>query len=193
MSTFLLPRLFCAMLFFASGQVMAERALLSDHLTDWQRATEPKLDSDPIANAPVHLKASADIRQSIIRELVMLKGQAMLGTSYVYGANDADAVDCSSLIHQMYQNAGIDLPRTSRGLVVIGEAVMAYSLLPGDLLFYRWKKHGLHVAIYAGDGLVLHASPGKQKVVMTALNKTWRRHLVAARRVMQLGTSEAKI
>jgi hypothetical protein len=39
---------------------------------------------------------------------------------------------------------------------------------------------------------VLHASPGKRKVVMTALNKSWRHHLVAARRVMQLGTSEVK-
>lgn len=193
MSPFLPARLFCAMLLFASGQVMAEPALLSDHLTDWRRSLETKPGLEPAANAPVQLKTSADIRQSIIRELVMLKGQAMLGTSYRYGANSADAVDCSSLIHQMYQNAGIDLPRTVRGLAAIGEPVMAYSLLPGDLLFYRWKKHGLHVAIYAGDGLVLHASPGNRKVVMTALNKTWHHHLVAARRVMQLGTSETRV
>lgn len=177
-------RLLCALLLFVSAPVMAMPVLLSEQLGDWHRATAPNPEAAPAAAAPLRLKHSGDIRQSIIRELVLLKGRAMLGKRYTYGASNDAAVDCSALIRQLYLSAGIDLPRTSQDLKTIGKPVSRHALLPGDLLFYRWKKHGLHVAIYAGDGLVLHASPAQRSVVMTTLNQAWRHHFVEARRVM---------
>ena len=174
----------------ASVSAIAAPEQMSEQLSNWQRpetATIQTIVADP--QVPLALQASANIGQSIIRELVLLKGHAMLGTRYAFGSNDADAVDCSALIQQLFQNAGIELPRTTHELANFGEPVDIASLQPGDLLFYRWKKHGLHVAVYAGDGLVIHASPGERSVVMTELNETWDHHFVAARRVLSENNS----
>lgn len=175
-------RIFCSLLLLASSSAFASSDPFSEKLSDWRQPVNN--DSAPAAADTLALKSSEDIGQSIIRELVLLKGEAMLGTPYSYGSNEAKAVDCSALIQQLFQNAGIELPRTTRDLATIGEAVSSNELQPGDLLFYRWKKHGLHVAIYMGDGFVIHASPSERSVVITELNKTWDHHFVAARRVM---------
>jgi cell wall-associated NlpC family hydrolase len=178
-------RIFCTAFALMSGSVSAAPSKFSEQLADWHRAATATISTAvSSAQAPLALVASSNVGQSIIRELVLLKGHAMLGTPYVYGSNEADGVDCSALIQQLFQNAGIELPRTTHDLASIGEPVSTKSLQPGDLLFYRWKKHGLHVAIYAGDGLVIHASPGEHSVVMTELNQTWHHHFVAARRVV---------
>lgn len=183
-----LLRILCIPLLSVCSAAHAAGAGLSEHLADWQRAATARIAS-AVSNpqAPLILQTSSDIGQSIIRQLVLLKGRAMLGTTYVYGSNQSDAVDCSALIQQLFENAGIELPRTTHDLAQVGEPVSRKSLLPGDLLFYRWKKHALHVAIYAGDGQVIHASPGERSVVITDLNKTWNRHFVAARRIMSDG------
>lgn len=181
-------RILCVTLLSVCGTAHAAGAGLSEHLADWQRAATAKIASVVSnAQAPLILQTSNDIGQSIIRQLVLLKGRAMLGTTYAYGSNQSDAVDCSALIQQLFENAGIELPRTTHDLARVGEPVSRKSLQPGDLLFYRWRKHGLHVAIYAGDGQVIHASPGEGSVVVTELNKTWNRHFVAARRIMSDG------
>ena len=151
----------CIPMFLASGTAIAAPAKFSEQLADWQRAATATLSSAASsAQAPLTLVASTNVGQSIIRELVLLKGRAMLGTRYAYGLNEVDAVDCSALIQQLFQSAGIELPRTTHDLASVGEPVSSQSLQPGDLLFYRWKKHGLHVAVYAGDGIEIHASTG---------------------------------
>jgi cell wall-associated NlpC family hydrolase len=171
----------------ASSAAIADTTKLSEQLVDWHRAATSEIVSAASFQEPLALITSTNVSESIIRELVLLKGQAMLGTPYVYGANGADGVDCSALIQQLFQNAGIELPRTTRDLVHIGKAVSSHSLQPGDLLFYRWRKHGLHVAVYAGDGLAIHASPGERSVVITELNRLWDKHFVGARRVVPEG------
>lgn len=130
------------------------------------------------------LQLSADIGDSIVRELVLITGAKMLGTEYVFGGNSDQAVDCSSLVQRMFRSAGIELPRTSRELVRIGEPVAHDALAPGDLLFYRWGPSGLHVAVYLEDDRILHASSSQREVVVSALSPAWEQRLVAARRLL---------
>ncbi|MGH8430932.1 MAG: C40 family peptidase, partial [Solimonas sp.] len=117
-------------------------------------------------------------------ERVMIGAMSMLGTHYKFGSKSSTAVDCSSLMQLIYHGVGLDLPRTTREQIRLGEPVHMSELRKGDLLFYRWRARGLHVAIYMDNGYILHASPSKGKVVMTQLNPSWRRRLVAARRVL---------
>lgn len=145
------------------------------HGTDASMTTAPAL----------RLRLSDDVGDSVIRELVLAKGKALIGTDYVYGANREDAVDCSALVQRMFRNAGIQLPRTTRELVRIGSEVKAgRNLAPGDLLFYRWGPSGLHVAVYLPGDRLLHASSRHGGVVVSRLNATWQRHLITARRVI---------
>lgn len=133
---------------------------------------------------PLPLQMSMDVGGSLIREIVLARGEAMLGTDYVFGANGEDAVDCSSLVQRMFRGAGIEVPRTTRELVTEGDEVHLGDLEAGDLLFYRWGPSGLHVAVYLDDDRILHASSAQGEVVISHLNAAWQRRMIIARRLL---------
>ncbi|GAA2097392.1 hypothetical protein GCM10009841_09680 [Microlunatus panaciterrae] len=82
-----------------------------------------------------------------------------LGDSYRYGATGPNSWDCSGLTSGAWKAAGVKLPRTSQAQFRVGKRVSKSHLRPGDLVFFY---SGIrHVAIYAGNGKVIHASrPG---------------------------------
>ena len=55
-------------------------------------------------------------------------------------------------------NYGIYLPRTSRAQANCGTRISTSELQPGDLLFYGSGNYINHVAIYIGNGQIVHAS-----------------------------------
>jgi len=83
-----------------------------------------------------------------------------LGDSYRYGSTGPSSWDCSGLTLGSWKAAGITLPRTSQAQYRVGRKVAKSDLKPGDLVFFY---SGIsHVALYAGNGNVIHASrPGK--------------------------------
>ncbi|GAA2100809.1 C40 family peptidase [Microlunatus panaciterrae] len=83
-----------------------------------------------------------------------------LGKPYRYGSAGPDAYDCSGLTGAAWAAAGVSLARTSQAQFGNGRPVSRSELQPGDLVFFY---SGLsHVALYAGNGQVIHASrPGK--------------------------------
>lgn len=83
-----------------------------------------------------------------------------LGEPYAFGGMGPNSWDCSGLTGAAWRAAGVSLPRTSQTQYNVGKPVAKSDLQPGDLVFFYG---GLsHVALYAGNGMVLHASrPGK--------------------------------
>ena len=86
--------------------------------------------------------------------------RAQLGKPYRFGASGPSAYDCSGLTGAAWRAAGVSLSRTSQSQFRDGRAVSKSELRPGDLVFFY---SGLsHVALYAGNGMILHAPrPGK--------------------------------
>ncbi|MCS0604047.1 NlpC/P60 family protein [Streptomyces sp. LP11] len=78
-----------------------------------------------------------------------------LGRPYVWGANGPSGFDCSGLMQWAYAHAGIHLPRTSQEQRFAGHQVPLSQARPGDLVVYR--ADASHVAMYAGNGQVIHA------------------------------------
>lgn len=85
-----------------------------------------------------------------------------LGTRYRYsGSSPSSGFDCSGFVRYVYARHGIALPRTAREQASVGRKVSygRSTLMPGDLMFFRLDGSRVdHVAIYAGDGRILHAS-----------------------------------
>ncbi|MGY2129299.1 C40 family peptidase [Blastococcus sp. SYSU DS0617] len=87
---------------------------------------------------------------------------AQVGDRYVWGAGGPDAFDCSGLTSYAYRAAGISLPHSSRSQSQMGRPVSRGELQPGDLLFFYSPVS--HVAMYIGNGKMVHASTSSQPV-----------------------------
>ncbi len=83
-----------------------------------------------------------------------------VGNPYVWGGTSlTNGADCSGFVQSVYSNFGIDLPRTSYEQEYAGYEVSYSDAQPGDLICY-----GSHVAIYMGDGQIVHASNSRDGI-----------------------------
>ena len=87
---------------------------------------------------------------------------AQVGDPYVWGASGPNAFDCSGLTQYAYSAAGISLPHSSSAQSRMGAPVSRDQLQPGDLIFFYSPVS--HVAMYIGNGQMVHASTSGQPV-----------------------------
>lgn len=80
------------------------------------------------------------------------------GNPYVYGGTSlTNGADCSGFVMSVFANFGITLPRVADAQYASSGEKSLEELEPGDLLFYG--SGGIsHVALYIGDGRIIHAS-----------------------------------
>lgn len=97
-----------------------------------------------------------------------------LGRPYVWGAEGPDTFDCSGLVQWAYAQAGIRMPRVTHQQWVSGVQVPLSQAQPGDLLFWRNDPTNpdyiSHVAIFWGDGKMLHAPRTGDVVKLVPVN-----------------------
>ncbi|WP_315145820.1 C40 family peptidase [Corynebacterium variabile] len=77
------------------------------------------------------------------------------GAPYVWGAAGPSSFDCSGLTSWAYNQVGKSIPRTSGAQASGGTPVSLNALQPGDIISYY--SGASHVAIYIGDGKIVHA------------------------------------
>ncbi|MCR4674430.1 MAG: SH3 domain-containing protein [Lachnospiraceae bacterium] len=81
-----------------------------------------------------------------------------VGNPYVWGGTSlTNGCDCSGFVLSVYANYGIYLPHSSRSQAGYGTKISASEAQPGDLFFYGSGSIS-HVAIYIGNGQIVHAS-----------------------------------
>ncbi len=83
-----------------------------------------------------------------------------VGNPYVWGGTSlTSGADCSGFVQSVYANFGVSLPRTSYEQQNAGYEVSYADAQPGDLICY-----GGHVAIYMGNGQIVHASNSRDGI-----------------------------
>ena len=101
-----------------------------------------------------------------------------VGNPYVWGGTSlTNGADCSGFVQSVYQNFGVSLPRTSYEQQNAGTEVSYSDAQPGDLICY-----GGHVAIYMGDGKIVHASNAKDGIKIS--NDATYRTILSVRRLV---------
>jgi len=121
---------------------------------------------------------------------VLRVADSYVGVPYVWGGNTPKGFDCSGFTKYVFAKYGVSLPRTSREQVHAGSAVAPdfRALRPGDLMMFAEPGEAIsHVAIYVGNGRIIHASSSNGGVGYTDLNSggDWFvAYFVAARRVL---------
>lgn len=113
-----------------------------------------------------------------------------VGTPYVWGGDSMaeGGMDCSGFVYNALKDSGRNVGRTTaEGYRQGGTSVSKENLQPGDLVFYGNGK-ATHVAVYAGNGKIIHSSgseinnaknPGKG---VTVTNLDYRGDYLGAKR-----------
>ncbi len=99
---------------------------------------------------------------------------------YVRGRSGPNSFDCSGLMVYSYRKIGVKLSHSSRALSTRGKKISKKNLKPGDLIFYYSPVH--HVAMYIGNGKIVHARNPRNDLDITKLSKyphyRWARRVI---------------
>ena len=117
-------------------------------------------------------KKEAQKKKDQLRARVVSYALQFVGNSYVYGGRDPHTgVDCSGFSsYVLGQIAGVSLNRTASAQSQQGVTVNIENARPGDLIFYDSGGHVNHVAIYMGNGQVVHASNERTGITVSDWN-----------------------
>ena len=114
---------------------------------------------------PASLPPAAVLPIETPGEQIAARAAQQLGAPYRFGGSDPEGFDCSGLVSFVHGDLGIRVPRTAAAQSAAAISVPRDQLNAGDLVFFRSRGGEIdHVAIYAGDGELLHA-PGRGRVV----------------------------
>lgn len=96
----------------------------------------------------------SDVRASVVSYALQF-----VGNRYVWGGTSLEnGVDCSGFTMRILGKYGISLPHSSKAQPSYGTKISASEAKPGDLFFYGSGRSISHVAIYIGNGQIVHAS-----------------------------------
>ena len=114
----------------------------------------------------------AEAAEEQLRENVVDYALSFVGGRYVWGGNDPHTgADCSGFVRYILSNtAGVSMSRTSADQAREGTTVSAEEMQPGDLLFYGKGSRVNHVAMYIGDGQIVHASTARTGIKVSQWN-----------------------
>lgn len=125
----------------------------------------------------------ADVIDNIIETGRGLIGKAKFSHDY----RPPHSLDCSSFIYYIFLKNGINLGTIDDDLLFrLGKPVPLHDLQKGDLVFFNKNKGQndiTHVALYIGNGQLLHMTNPRQNVIINSL-RTYMNYYVAAKRVL---------
>ena len=116
-------------------------------------------------------------------EAIAEYGKKFVGNPYVYGGTSlTNGADCSGFVYSIMLKFGIRVLRTAdqqmkgpssaeqkqgykKGIVVKDS-----NLQPGDLVFYGNSSYASHVAIYIGNGKVVHAANSRVGIIISGID-----------------------
>lgn len=161
--------------------VVAERTLAQQGWNAWPTCSS----NTGVRNYGVDLREGPVVPQAapiaapvVTGDTVVSEARRYLGANYLWGGESVEegGFDCSGLVFRAYANLGVNVPRTSSALSSFGTPVGSIAeAQPGDILWWPG-----HVAIYAGNGMMVESSQPGTPVHERAIwgNPTIRRVLV---------------
>ena len=130
------------------------------------RSTPAESSTAAAASSSAAAEPPAPAAPSSQAQVAVQAALSRVGMAYVYGAAGPDAFDCSGLTSWAWAQAGVSIPHSS-GAQSGYPSVPLDQLQPGDLVTYYSPVS--HVAMYIGNGQVVHASTESRPVYVTGV------------------------
>ncbi len=146
------------------SSIQSELSYLQDSLSQVSGQYDHYLNTIEEKKAAAAAEAA---RKKALRQTIVSDALQFVGNAYVYGGNDPyTGVDCSGFTRYILgHTAGVYLNRTAASQSAQGRSVSAQQARPGDLVFYGSGGSIDHVAIYMGDGRIVHASNAEVGII----------------------------
>ena len=126
-----------------TGYVSAEYVEISEQLPKAMTMTEIR-----------YGEGVSDVRVDLVSYATQF-----VGNPYVWGGTSlTKGADCSGFVMTIMAKYGVYLPHSSKAQANCGTRISVSEVQPGDLLFYSNGSGIGHVAIYIGNGQIVHAS-----------------------------------
>ncbi len=108
----------------------------------------------------------SDVRVSLVQY-----AKQFVGNPYVWGGTSlTNGADCSGFTLSIFKKYGVSLPHHAASQAQLGTKISLSEAQPGDLVFYAKNGYVNHVAIYIGNGQVIHASSPKTGIKISSVN-----------------------
>lgn len=135
------------------GYVSADYVTVSDELTKAMTMTEVK-----------YGQGVSDVKVDLVSYACQF-----VGNPYVWGGTSlTNGADCSGFTMSIMAKYGVYLPHSSAAQAGYGTRVSASEAQPGDLFFYGSGSRISHVAIYIGNGQIVHASSARTGIKISS-------------------------
>lgn len=154
---------------FVYGKTLEEEAKEQEErkiLEERENVTEQEVAEDVtiMVTEPVGTYSSnAELRSSIVNYAMQF-----LGNRYVHGGSSlVTGTDCSGFTSLIYKEFGYSLSRTPSGQLSSNGRSIDYSQIqPGDIICYGKGGKCTHVALYIGNGQIIHSANSRKGVVI---------------------------
>ena len=108
----------------------------------------------------------SDVRVDLVQY-----AKQFVGNPYVWGGVSlTKGADCSGFTLSIFKKYGVSLPHHAASQAQMGKRVSMSEIQPGDLVFYAKNGSINHVAIYIGNGQVIHASSPKTGIIISSVS-----------------------
>lgn len=123
-----------------------------------EKAEEARRRAEEARKKAEEAKRKAEEERIAKRQEVVDFALQFEGNPYVYGGTSlTNGADCSGFVMSVFQEFGYELPRVAAAQMESSKLKDVEDIEPGDLVFYG--DYGIdHVALYIGDGKIIHAS-----------------------------------
>lgn len=123
---------------------------------------------------------------------VITTAKSYIGTPYQYGGTSKKGIDCSGLIYNSYNAAGISIPRTAQQQAKIGKSQSWESLREGDIVTFKFKEKGekwwhagLITKVSKDKVYFIHASSSRGVIESDLLNDYYRKNVKRIQRIIK--------
>lgn len=160
---------------------MGEELQVLEDLGDWVKVD---LDGDEGYVSKEYVSISSELQKAMtmtevkygqgvsdVRVSLVSYATQFVGNPYVWGGTSlTNGADCSGFVLSVYAKYGVYLPHHAASQAGCGTKISASEAQPGDLYFYGNGRGINHVAIYIGNGQVVHASSPKTGIKISNAN-----------------------
>lgn len=151
-------------------------ALADKTVSEVQDYQEAKAEAEVIAQERLEAEAAAEAARKAEEERLAKRQEIVdfalqfVGNPYVYGGTSlTNGADCSGFVMSVFAQFGYELPRVAAAQCAASEKKDVADIEVGDLVFYG--DGGIdHVALYIGDGKIVHASTAATGIKVSDYN-----------------------